>query len=52
MGAPNPDDPLANDVAQHWKSDEKAAIETGKPFCNFLSYVAREWTKKHAVKPN
>lgn len=29
MGAPNPDDPLANDVAQHWKSDEKDAIETG-----------------------
>ena len=29
MGAPNPDDPLANDVAQHWKSDEKAAILKG-----------------------
>lgn len=30
LGAPNPDDPLANDVAQRWKEDEKAAIETGK----------------------
>lgn len=29
LGAPNPDDPLANDVAQRWKEDEKAAIETG-----------------------
>lgn len=29
MGAPNPDDPLANDVAQHWKTDEKAAIDQG-----------------------
>lgn len=29
MGAPNPDDPLANDVASHWKSDEKGAIEKG-----------------------
>lgn len=29
MGAPNPDDPLANDVAEHWKTDEKAAIEKG-----------------------
>jgi len=38
MGAPNPDDPLANDVAQQWKSDEKAAIER-----------AREWTKQHAL---
>ncbi|ORX73121.1 ubiquitin-conjugating enzyme [Linderina pennispora] len=37
LSAPNPDDPLANDVAEHWKSDEKAAIQT-----------AREWTQKHA----
>ena len=31
LGAPNPDDPLANDVAQRWKEDEKAAINTGLP---------------------
>lgn len=37
LGAPNPDDPLANDVAQDWKRDEKKAIE-----------VAREWTEKYA----
>jgi len=30
MGAPNPDDPLANDVAEHWKSDVNSAIEKGK----------------------
>ncbi|KAF6068983.1 Ubiquitin-conjugating enzyme family protein [Candida albicans] len=35
---PNPDDPLANDVAQDWKSDEKKAIE-----------VAKEWTAKYAI---
>jgi ubiquitin-conjugating enzyme E2 N len=29
LSAPNPDDPLANDVAQHWKEDEKAAIAKG-----------------------
>ncbi|RUS20289.1 ubiquitin-conjugating enzyme E2 N [Endogone sp. FLAS-F59071] len=29
LSAPNPDDPLANDVAQHWKENEKAAIGTG-----------------------
>lgn len=29
LGAPNPDDPLANDVAQRWKEDEPAAIQTG-----------------------
>ncbi len=38
LGAPNPDDPLANDVAQSWKEDEGRAVET-----------AREWTRKHAV---
>ncbi|GAN06842.1 ubiquitin-conjugating enzyme [Mucor ambiguus] len=27
LSAPNPDDPLANDVASHWKEDEKGAIE-------------------------
>lgn len=37
LGAPNPDDPLANDVAQRWKEDEPAAIQT-----------AREWTQKFA----
>eukprot|EP01112_Ceratiomyxa_fruticulosa_P008591 TRINITY_DN2225_c0_g3_i1.p1 TRINITY_DN2225_c0_g3~~TRINITY_DN2225_c0_g3_i1.p1 ORF type:complete len:150 (+),score=28.32 TRINITY_DN2225_c0_g3_i1:251-700(+) len=38
LSAPNPDDPLANDVAEHWKSNEKAAINT-----------AREWTRLYAM---
>ncbi|TWW64633.1 Ubiquitin-conjugating enzyme E2 N [Takifugu flavidus] len=29
LSAPNPDDPLANDVAEQWKKNESAAIETG-----------------------
>ncbi|KAK9379902.1 ubiquitin-conjugating enzyme/RWD-like protein [Kockiozyma suomiensis] len=37
LGAPNPDDPLANDVAQRWKEDERAAIAT-----------AKEWTQTYA----
>ncbi|EKG18090.1 Ubiquitin-conjugating enzyme E2 [Macrophomina phaseolina MS6] len=37
LGAPNPDDPLANDVAQRWKEDQNAAIAT-----------AREWTQTYA----
>ena len=37
LGAPNPDDPLANDVAQRWKEDEPAAIQT-----------AKEWTRQYA----
>jgi ubiquitin-conjugating enzyme E2 N len=36
--SPNPDDPLANDVAEHWKKNEKEAIET-----------ARMWTMQHAA---
>lgn len=37
LGAPNPDDPLAADVAKSWKDDEQGAIAT-----------AREWTAKYA----
>ncbi|KZM18757.1 E2 ubiquitin-conjugating enzyme [Ascochyta rabiei] len=37
LGAPNPDDPLANDVAQAWKENQAQAIAT-----------AREWTQQHA----
>jgi ubiquitin-conjugating enzyme E2 N len=36
LSAPNPDDPLANDVAQHWKEDEKDAINTGKLLLLFI----------------
>lgn len=38
LGAPNPEDPLANDVAQHWKDDERGAIE-----------VAAQWTRMYAA---
>ena len=33
LSAPNPDDPLANDVADLWKSNEAQAIENGN-FCS------------------
>ena len=38
LSAPNPDDPLANDVANAWKENEKLALQT-----------AKEWTQKFAV---
>merc|ERR1712127_447572 len=38
LSAPNPDDPLANDVAEHWKTDEGGAVKT-----------ANDWTKKWAM---
>ncbi len=37
LGAPNPDDPLANDVAQRWKEVEQAAL-----------IAAREWARTQA----
>lgn len=39
LSAPNPDDPLAENVAKHWKSNEAEAVETGKqghPFFQFM----------------
>jgi len=39
LSAPNPDDPLANDVAELWKSNEQEAIRN-----------AREWTRTYATE--
>eukprot|EP00128_Syssomonas_multiformis_P009698 Colp12_sorted_trinity150504_noHs@33007 len=39
LSAPNPDDPLANDVAEAWKTNEASAIET-----------ARQWTRQYAMQ--
>ena len=38
LSAPNPDDPLANDVAEQWKTTEAQAIET-----------ARAWVRQYAM---
>ena len=37
LSAPNPDDPLATDVAKHYKEDKKDAQK-----------VSREWAEKYA----
>jgi ubiquitin-protein ligase len=36
LDAPNPDDPLDTNIAEHWKKDEAGAINVGK----HLSYLA------------
>ncbi|KAK7891129.1 hypothetical protein WMY93_023092 [Mugilogobius chulae] len=41
LSAPNPDDPLANDVAEQWKANEAIAIET-----------AKSWTRLYAGNKN
>ena len=38
LSAPNPDDPLANDVAEQWKTTEAQAIEP-----------ARAWVRQYAM---
>ena len=41
MSAPNPDDPLDNNVAELWKSNEQEALKR-----------AREFTKSFAIPGN
>jgi len=38
LSAPNPEDPLDTNVAEHWKRNEPEAIER-----------AREWTQRYAT---
>ncbi|KAL0031139.1 hypothetical protein WJX77_005461 [Trebouxia sp. C0004] len=40
LSAPNPDDPLAEDIAKKWKEDEAKAMQT-----------AKEWTRLYATSP-
>ena len=42
LSAPNPDDPLANDVAEQWKLNESQAIETGNFFILKLKSIPRK----------
>jgi hypothetical protein len=41
LSAPNPDDPLAENVAKHWKENEAEAVETGELFCGAVSTADR-----------
>ncbi|KAI8551437.1 hypothetical protein RHMOL_Rhmol06G0185500 [Rhododendron molle] len=38
LSAPNPDDPLSENIAKHWKTNEAEAVET-----------AKEWTRLYAT---
>ncbi|CAK9226648.1 unnamed protein product [Sphagnum troendelagicum] len=39
LSAPNLDDPLAENIAKHWKSDEAEAVAT----------ATKEWTQIYAI---
>jgi len=40
LSAPNPDDPLADNVAKHWKANEAEAVETGEGITNLVQVLA------------
>uniref|UniRef100_A0A2P2LU09 Ubiquitin-conjugating enzyme E2 35 n=1 Tax=Rhizophora mucronata TaxID=61149 RepID=A0A2P2LU09_RHIMU len=33
LSAPNPDDPLSENIAKHWKTNETEAVGTGNAIC-------------------
>lgn len=39
LSAPNPDDPLSENIAKHWKSNEAEAVETGIAKSQFCPYL-------------
>lgn len=41
LSAPNPDDPLDNNVAEHWKRNEADAVVKGKYFALFYHVFTR-----------
>ncbi|KAL7672534.1 hypothetical protein ACOME3_007418 [Neoechinorhynchus agilis] len=41
LGAPNPDDPLDNNVATKWKNEESEAIETAKQWTQLFAKVSK-----------
>ena len=36
LSAPNPDDPLSENIAKHWKANETEAVETGILLFQFI----------------
>jgi hypothetical protein len=49
LSAPNPDDPLADNVAQHWKTNEAEAMETGEKGCGPSGACAFSQSPSHSA---
>ena len=47
LSAPNPDDPLANDVAELWKVNEAEAIRNAKDWTR--TYAMGNWKNKTSI---
>ncbi|KAF5950363.1 hypothetical protein HYC85_012356 [Camellia sinensis] len=45
LSAPNPDDPLSENIAKHWKSNDAGAVET----VNNALHSSKEWTRLYAT---
>lgn len=43
LSAPNPDDPLSENIAKHWKTNEEEAVETGIKNYAQLLYLVNLW---------
>lgn len=51
LSAPNPDDPLSENIAKHWKTDEAEAVETGEYstksyFMRVCSFIFQRFAKE------
>ncbi|GJX21580.1 putative reverse transcriptase domain-containing protein [Tanacetum coccineum] len=42
LSAPNPDDPLSENVAKHWKANEAEAVETAKEWTNLYATTGKK----------
>lgn len=39
LSAPNPDDPLSETIAKHWKTNEVEAVETGISIVQYFRFI-------------
>ncbi|KAK4387132.1 Ubiquitin-conjugating enzyme E2 36 [Sesamum angolense] len=51
LSAPNPDDPLSENIAKHWKANEAEAVETGTSdvSCESRVYKCRFYSLKYTI---
>ncbi len=48
LSAPNPDDPLADNIAKHWKDNEAEAVATGA--LTLCTVFKRAWLASHGPR--
>ncbi|KAJ8438267.1 hypothetical protein Cgig2_030632 [Carnegiea gigantea] len=48
LSAPNPDDPLSENIAKHWKTNEAEAVETGELTAFLLALRHKKFPSSHS----